>query len=54
MRILIVDDYPGAAEASQMLLELLGHECQAVTCGEAALEAAEQVGVPYWRPAAQR
>ena len=33
MRVLVVDDYPGAAEISCMLLEILGHE--AVTCSRA-------------------
>jgi CheY-like chemotaxis protein len=37
VRILIVDDYPGAVEASQLLLGLLGHECRAATTGQEAL-----------------
>ncbi|MGH9887669.1 MAG: response regulator transcription factor, partial [bacterium] len=39
-RVLIVDDYPDAAEAASILLELLGHECRFVTCGEDALREA--------------
>lgn len=38
MRVLIVDDYPGAAQAALIYLELLGHECRAVTTGAIALE----------------
>ena len=38
MRILIVDDYPGAAEASKVLLQLLGHECSTATTGQGALD----------------
>jgi CheY-like chemotaxis protein len=37
MRILVVDDYPDAAQASCSLLELLGHECRSALTGEAAL-----------------
>jgi CheY-like chemotaxis protein len=39
MKILIVDDYPGAAFASCTLYELLGHECHAATTGAQALAA---------------
>jgi DNA-binding response OmpR family regulator len=39
MRVLIVDDYPGAVEATKLLLELLGHECRTAVDGKAALEA---------------
>lgn len=38
MRILIVDDYPGAVEAGCILLQLLGHECRTATSGQAALD----------------
>ncbi len=36
-RVLIVDDYPDAAEIACTLLALLGHECRAVSCGKDAL-----------------
>src|SRR5215510_16402553 len=36
-RVLIVDDYPDAAEIASMLLELLGHECRHAETGHAAL-----------------
>jgi CheY-like chemotaxis protein len=36
-RVLVVDDYPDAAESACMLLGLLGHDCRAATCGEEAL-----------------
>jgi DNA-binding response OmpR family regulator len=39
MKILVVDDYPGAAFASRMLFELLGHECHEATTGSQALAA---------------
>jgi CheY-like chemotaxis protein len=39
MKILVVDDYPGAAFAARMLFELLGHECHAATTGTQALAA---------------
>jgi DNA-binding response OmpR family regulator len=39
-RVLIVDDYPDAAEAACVLLTLLGHDCRFATCGEAALREA--------------
>ena len=38
MRVLVVDDYPGAADATCLLLRLLGHEPLAATTGEQALE----------------
>lgn len=41
-RILVVDDYPDAAEAACTLLTLLGQECMFVTCGEDALREAER------------
>ena len=37
MRILVVYDYPEAAQATCTLLELLGHECRPALSGEAAL-----------------
>jgi two-component system, chemotaxis family, CheB/CheR fusion protein len=37
VRILIVDDYPGAADACRLLLDLLGHECEIATTGTEAL-----------------
>jgi CheY-like chemotaxis protein len=40
-RVLVVDDYPDAAETACMLLSMLGHECRFATCGrDALLEAA--------------
>lgn len=36
-RVLVVDDYPDAAEVTSALLRLLGHECVATTCGRDAL-----------------
>jgi DNA-binding response OmpR family regulator len=39
-RVLIVDDYPDAAESACILMTLLGHECRFVTCGEDALSEA--------------
>jgi DNA-binding response OmpR family regulator len=39
-RVLIVDDYPDAAEAACILLTLLGQECRFATCGEDALREA--------------
>lgn len=41
MRILIVDDYPGAAESTRTLLELLGHECSTALDGQGALRVLE-------------
>src|SRR5438128_12338022 len=38
MRVLIVDDYPGSVDASQLLLELLGHECRTAMDGASALQ----------------
>jgi two-component system, OmpR family, response regulator len=37
LRVLIVDDYPDAAEAASMLLTMLGHDCRATTCAADAL-----------------
>jgi DNA-binding response OmpR family regulator len=34
-RVLVVDDYVDAAETTAMLLEMLGHQARAVTCGRA-------------------
>lgn len=39
-RVLVVDDYPDAADVTCLLLELLGHECRAVHTGQAALDEA--------------
>jgi len=41
-RVLIVDDYPDAADIACMLLGLLGHECRAASCGRDALDVAAQ------------
>lgn len=41
MRVLIVDDYPDAAEITCALMKLLGHECHTATSGRAALAAAD-------------
>ncbi|NVB84807.1 MAG: response regulator [Kofleriaceae bacterium] len=43
MRILVVDDYPGAAEISCTLLQLMGHEGFAATSGQDALARAGEV-----------
>lgn len=42
MRVLVVDDFPGAVEASRILFEVLGHECRTATTGRQALEEAER------------
>jgi DNA-binding response OmpR family regulator len=39
-RVLIVDDFPDAAEAACILLTLLGHDARFATCGEDALREA--------------
>lgn len=39
-RVLVVDDYPDAADVTCLLLETLGHECRAVHDGAAALSEA--------------
>jgi CheY-like chemotaxis protein len=44
-RVLVVDDHPDSAEASCILLTLLGHEACAVTSGREAL-----VEVERWHP----
>ena len=44
-RVLVVDDHPDSAEASCILLTLLGHEACAVTSGTEAL-----VEVERWHP----
>jgi DNA-binding response OmpR family regulator len=36
-RVLIVDDYPDAAESSSMLLTLLGHQCRTALCARDAM-----------------
>ncbi|MBS1121085.1 MAG: histidine kinase [Deltaproteobacteria bacterium] len=38
--VLIVDDYPDAAEIAATLLGLLGHECRAAYCGRDAMKEA--------------
>lgn len=40
MRVLVVDDYPGAADVACVLLRLLGHESLAAMTGAQALERA--------------
>ena len=37
MRVLVVDDFPGAAEASAVVLKLLGHETEMAFSGRDAL-----------------
>ncbi len=37
LRVLVVDDYPDAAETACMLLSLLGHDCRFATTGRDAL-----------------
>lgn len=41
-RVLIVDDYPDAAEIACMLLGMLGHECRAAANGKDALDVASR------------
>ena len=41
-RVLVVDDQPEAAELVGVLLEILGHECEAAQTGASALEKAEE------------
>lgn len=41
-RVLVVDDYPDAAESACMLLGLLGHDCRPATCGRDALDEASR------------
>jgi CheY-like chemotaxis protein len=36
-RVLVVDDYPDAAESACLLLSLLGHDCRSATCAADAL-----------------
>ena len=44
MRVLVVDDYPGAADVACVLVELLGHEARAAHSGTQALaEVAAQI-----------
>lgn len=45
MRILVVDDYPGAADVSCTLLRLMGHEGVAATSGRDALARASEVEI---------
>jgi CheY-like chemotaxis protein len=42
-RVLVVDDHPDAAEASCLLLNVLGHSCVPALTGEQALIEAERV-----------
>jgi CheY-like chemotaxis protein len=42
-RVLIVDDHPDSAEASCMLLALLGHDASPATCGLDALAEVERL-----------
>lgn len=41
MRVLVVDDYPGAADVACVLVRLLGHEASAATTAAQALAAVE-------------
>jgi CheY-like chemotaxis protein len=41
--VLVVDDYPGVAEISCVMLRLLGHEATPVTSGYEALEKVREV-----------
>ena len=41
-RVLVVDDYPDAAETACTLLSLLGHDCRFATSGQQALAEAAQ------------
>jgi len=41
-RILLVDDYPDAAEIACVLLSIEGHECRAATSGYGGLEEARR------------
>jgi CheY-like chemotaxis protein len=41
-RVLIVDDFPDAAEMVCMMLGMLGHECRTAVCGKQALEVAAE------------
>jgi two-component system, chemotaxis family, CheB/CheR fusion protein len=43
LRVLVVDDYPDAAESLRVLLSLWGHAVGAVRDGRAALETAESL-----------
>jgi len=40
VKVLVVDDYPGAADVVCVLLRLLGHEAQGATTGAQALDLA--------------
>ncbi len=41
-RVLLVDDYPDAAEVASMLLTIYGHECRIAHCGHEALRVADE------------
>src|SRR5206468_5803469 len=43
MRVVVVDDYPGAAEIACVLLRLLGHEARGATTGAQALTVIEEL-----------
>jgi CheY-like chemotaxis protein len=43
-RVLVIDDYPDAAETACALLTILGHECRFATCGEDGLLEAARFG----------
>jgi CheY-like chemotaxis protein len=38
MRVLVVDDYPGAADIGCVLIRLMGHEARAACSGSAAVD----------------
>lgn len=40
-RVLVVDDYPDAAEVACNWFSLQGHDCRAASCGKAALDQAK-------------
>ncbi len=42
MRVLLVEDDAQASQSIEMMLEALGHSCDAVACGEAGVELASQ------------
>lgn len=41
-RVLLVDDYPDAAEVASMLLTIYGHECRIAHSGQEALRVADE------------
>jgi len=40
-RVLLVEDYPDAIEATRLVIEILGHECKATARGQDAIAIAE-------------